>query len=63
MIEGATYNPKWNGDPKKYLKGKLKILMGDFRITPTEEEMKHLKSLTTQTQIDQAILGIINTRW
>ena len=63
MIEGATWNPKWNGNAKKYLEGKLKILMGDFRITPTESEMAYLKTLKTQGAIDQAILGIINNRW
>jgi hypothetical protein len=27
MLDGATYNPKWNGNASKYLEGKLKILM------------------------------------
>ena len=63
MIEGVTWNPKWTGDPKKYLKSKLKILIGDFRIQPTSEELKHLNTLKTQCAIDQAVLGIINKRW
>ena len=65
MIEGATYNPRWNGNAKKYLEGKLKILTDPrgFGITPTEREMEHLKTLKTQVAIDNAILGIINNRW
>jgi hypothetical protein len=65
MLDGATYNPKWNGNAKKYLEGKLNILMDrqGFCITPTESEMNHLKSLKTQTEIDNAILTIINNRW
>lgn len=65
MIEGATFNPKWKGNAQKYLEGKLKILTDKraFGITPTEREMEHLKSLTTQVAIDNAILGIINSRW
>jgi hypothetical protein len=65
MLEGSTYNPKWNGNPTKYLEGKLKILMDPrgFGITPTKREMEHLQTLTTQTEIDNAILTIINNRW
>ena len=65
MLEGSTYNPKWNGNPQKYLEGKLKILMDrrGFGITPTESEMKHLTSLKTQTEIDNAIITIIDNRW
>jgi len=63
MLDGATYNPKWNGDPSKYLKRKLEILESDFCITPTESEMKHLKTLKTQTEINNGILTIINNRW
>lgn len=62
MTEGATYNPKWK-NAEQYLKGKLKILTGHFCITLTESEMTHLQSLKTQTEIDNAILSIINNRW
>lgn len=62
MTEAATYNPKWK-NAEQYLKGKLKILKGHFCITPTEREMTHLKTLTTQTEIDNAILSIIDNRW
>ena len=65
MLDGATYNPRWTGDPKKYLEGKLTILTDPrgFCITPTESEIAHLKTLKTQTQIDNGILQIINNRW
>lgn len=49
--------------PEKYLKTKLKVLIRDFCIYPTEEELAHLKTLKTQVTIDNAILGIINNRW
>jgi hypothetical protein len=45
------------------VQAKLKILRRDFYIDPTEEEIEHLKTLTTQISIDNAILGIINRRW
>ena len=48
---------------EQYLKAKLKILKRDFCINPTEAEVTHLKTLTTQTQIDNAILTIINHHW
>ena len=62
MLDSYTYNPKWTGIPSKYLRAKLKILK-DFLITPTESEIKHLQSLKTQSEIDNAILTIINNRW
>ncbi len=63
MLDGATYSPKWKGNAEKYLEGKLKILTDHFCITPTEREMTHLKTLKTPTEIDNAILTIINNRW
>ncbi len=49
--------------PDKYIKAKLKILKRDFCIDATEEEIEHLNTLTTQIQIDNAILSIIARRW
>lgn len=46
-----------------YCKMKLKALKNDFRITLTEEELKKASILTTEIQIDQFCLGIINKRW
>lgn len=62
MLHGATYNPKWK-NAEKYLEGKLKILKDGFCITPTETEMRHLKTLKTQAQIDNAILSIIDRKY
>ena len=59
MLDGASYNPKWNGNAKKYLKAKLATLT-DFCITPTSKEIEHLNTLSTQTQIDNGILEIIS---
>lgn len=49
--------------PEQYIEQKLKILKRDFRITATETELEHLNTLTTQTQIDNAILTIIAHHW
>lgn len=49
--------------PKKYIEQKLKILKRDFRITPTEAEVAHLNTLTTQITIDNAVLSIIEHHW
>lgn len=50
-------------NPEKYIEAKIKILKRDFRIGPTEAEIEHLKTLKTQTAIDNAILSIINHHW
>lgn len=52
-------------NPEQYIEAKLKILTDPraFGITPTDEEMEHLKTLKTQVAIDNAILSIINRRW
>ena len=58
----TSYSPQWT-TPAKYIKEKLKILSRDFYIEPTEEEIAHLKTLTTQVAIDNAVLSIINHHW
>ena len=58
----VSHSPQWT-TPEKYLEAKLKILRRDFYIEPTVDEIIHLKKLTTQIQIDNAILSIINRRW
>ena len=50
-------------NPEQYLKAKLKILSRDFKIDPTETELEHLKTLTTQVSIDNAILSVIAKYW
>ena len=49
--------------PKQYAEEKIKILERDFYITPTDAEILHLKTLKTQTAIDNAVLSIINHHW
>lgn len=56
------HSPQWT-TPEKYVEAKLKILRRDFKITPTENEIIHLKSLKTQIAIDNACLSIINRHW
>lgn len=50
-------------NPAQYLKAKLKVLTNNFLITPTDEEMEHLRTLKTQIQIDNAVITIMNRRW
>ena len=61
-VERASYCPVFR-NPKQYVEAKLKILRRDFYIEPTEEEIRHLSTFTTQVAIDNAILGIINRHW
>ena len=46
-----------------YRKFKLKILKRDFCITITEEESAYAETLTTEMQIDQFFLGMVNKYW
>lgn len=57
-----SHSPKFT-TPGKYLSAKLKILSRDFCIEPTTDEKAHLRTLTTQVQIDNAIQSIIDRRW
>lgn len=49
--------------PRQYAKEKLKMLKRDMCICPTEEEKRHVYSLTTERDIDRACLSIIDRRW
>lgn len=48
---------------KEYRKAKIKMLKRDFLIELEDEEVAHAETLTTETQLDQWALGIINKRW
>ena len=48
---------------KQYRKLKLKILKNDFRITLTPEELAHAEALTSEVQIDQFCLGMLDKYW
>ena len=58
----TSHSPQFT-TPAKYLKAKLKILSRDFKIEPTETELEHLRTHTTEISIDNAILSIINHHW
>lgn len=57
-----SYSPQFT-TPAEYIEAKLKILSRDFKITPTEMELEHLRTLTTEISIDNAILSVINHHW
>lgn len=48
---------------KAYRKMKLKALKSDFRITLNEEELQHAETLTTEIQIDQFCISMLNKYW
>lgn len=48
---------------EQFIQAKLKMLVNDFRITPTETEIKHLCSLATESEINCAVRQIINDHW
>lgn len=61
----------YNAEPKKqrqesfaqYKKRRLKELRRDFKIMLTEEEQARAGALTTEVQVDQFCMGILNNRW
>lgn len=48
---------------EQFLQAKLKMLVQDFCIHPTETEIKHLYELTTEREINCAVRQIINDHW
>ena len=62
MLDAAGWLPKWT-TPEKYIEAKVEILTKDFCITPTKDELAHLKTLKTQISIDNACRTIINNHW
>ena len=48
---------------EQYIKAKLKMLVKDFCIYPTETEIAHLCELTTEEKINCAVRQIINSHW
>lgn len=48
---------------QRYLQKKIDELRKDFLINPTNNEIYHLRTLKTQTAIDNAILDIIDRNW
>jgi hypothetical protein len=60
---GPNTNKKPDTSINAYRKFKLKILKRDFCVTLTEEELAHAETLTTEAQLDQFCMGILNKRW
>ena len=50
-------------NPEQYIKAKLKMLVNDFCIYPTETEIAHLNELATESEINCAVRQIINDHW
>lgn len=50
-------------NPEQYIKAKLRMLQDDMYIRPTEEEIKHLYSLKTEGDINNAVHSIIDHHW
>lgn len=48
---------------EQFIKAKLKMLMKDFCIYPTETEIEHLYELATENEINCAVRQIINNHW
>lgn len=48
---------------EQYIKAKLRMLVKDFCINPTETEIKHLSELATESEINCAVRQIINNHW
>lgn len=48
---------------EQYIKAKLKMLVNDFCIYPTETEIAHLNELATEMEINCAVRQIINDHW
>lgn len=63
MLDDRTATKPRNMSLKEYRKMKLKMLRRDFRITLTEKELAHAETLTTEIQIDQFCLGMMNKYW
>ena len=66
MAMDSEEKQEWFPDfktPEQYVKARVKVLIRDMHIDPTEAEVEHLYSLTKQHDIDRAIHDIINRAW
>lgn len=46
-----------------YVKKKLEMLMAEFLVTPTQEEVDELFNLTSEKAIDKKVVHIIKKHW
>lgn len=49
--------------PEQYVEAKIEMLRDEMCIKPTDEEIKHLKTLKTEVSIDNAVHSIIDRHW
>ena len=63
MIDDRTATTPRKMSLKEYRKMKLKMLKRDFLIELTDEEVARANTLTTEAELDQFCLGILNDRW
>ena len=49
--------------PEQYVKCKIRMLEDEMYIKPSQQEIDHLKELTTETAINAAVRAIINKHW
>ena len=63
MLDDRTATRPHNMSLKAYRKMKLKTLKNDFRITLNAEELRHAETLTTEIQIDQFCISMMDKYW
>lgn len=63
MIDDRTAVVPRKMSIKQYRKMRLKMLTRDFCIKLEDEEVAHANTLTTESQIDQFYIGILNKNW
>lgn len=61
--EHAAVRPSRKMSFRVYKQMKKRMLIRDFCISLTKEETERFDSLTTEVQVDQFCLGILNNRW
>ena len=49
--------------PDSYVDFKIDMLVNEMFIEPTEDEIDHLRSLTTETAINNAVQSIVARHW
>ena len=48
---------------KQYKKEKIRMLKSDFCLPMTQEELAYMHNLTTETEIDQFYVTMLNKYW
>ncbi len=61
-IKPPSYVPEFK-NPAKFAEKKIEMLERDFKIKLTDKQKLHLKTLTTEREINAAVRKIINEAW